>query len=536
MRIINSHNVVFLIPLMAVVLGLLATATEIRRSEAQRNELLQERFESDAGVRLLVRDTLAQRLQTHMRGFIQALSTTSTAELEQTIERAGNSLSNNYGSDPASQIVHFFVATVDPERGVVIAHAYPRLELIGQEISGHPMLRNFDFSSPAGQIDQIGFLASRENDLSFTSESPVVLRRHVFRHPDATVPVIGIVKINLIEMQRYIDSELRELGPLPDLDVTVYEPLTNECLLSYRVDRGRSSCPETTPATALQYISERNGFRTFVTATPEYVKVFEANQPVNAALGVILTLFATAVALAVALFIRERLSGADREVTAYRSYLDNKEILTGAIHAIVFDNLTQLAELAQRLKEAPNMADTERRYINIALSEMSQMRLSLDAKIMADRNTQESPKTPSDWGVFSIVEVAMKVEADLKRLGLDEGIETRVLFDDSLKSDIQGSPYWVESALLAFINASLTFLDEGFLELSLWTETSRLGEPELLARIRDTGIEWSLEDPDLDHASITVLKEILEGLGASIRSTSGSSTGSQEHVIRFTAP
>ena len=85
MRIINSHNVVFLIPVMAVVLGLLATATEIRRSEAQRNELLQERFESDAGVRLLVRDTLAQRLQTHMRGFIQALSTTSTAELEQTI-------------------------------------------------------------------------------------------------------------------------------------------------------------------------------------------------------------------------------------------------------------------------------------------------------------------------------------------------------------------------------------------------------------------------------------------------------------------
>ena len=89
------------------------------------------------------------------------------------------------------------------------------------------MLRDFDFSSATGRIDQIGFMASRENDLSFTSESPVVVRRHVFRYPGANVPVIGIVKLNLVELQRYIDSEVRALGPLPELEVTVYEPSTN---------------------------------------------------------------------------------------------------------------------------------------------------------------------------------------------------------------------------------------------------------------------------------------------------------------------
>lgn len=529
----KSHNIAFLIPVVALIVGLMATVADVRQTEAERNELLQERFESDAALRLLVRDALAQRLQTHLQGFLQALATTNTGELDQTIERAGNILANNYGSDPASQIVHFYVATVDPEQRVLIAFAYPRPELVGREISGHPMLRDFDFSSPAGGFDQIGFLASRENDLSFTAESPLVVRRHVFRDPDANVRVIGIVKLNLVELQRYIDSELRALGPLPKLEVTLYEPSTDQCLLRYRVNEGKIACSEISPIDSLQYVSERNGMRSFVTATPEYLQLFDANQPVYGALGLALTLVATIIALFVALIIRSRLASADQEVTAYRGSLDNKEELTEAIHTIVADNLTQLVALAQRVKEAPIMADAERRYLNIAQSEMSQMRLSLDAKIMADRNLQGHKTIESDGQTFSVGEVAKIIEAELKRLGAAEGIEIRVLLDDSLKTDIEGSAYWVESALLAFINTSLTFTDEGFIELSLWTEASKSGEPELVARIRDAGVEWSLEDPELDHASLTVLKDILEGLGAAICSTPASITGNQEHVIRF---
>ncbi len=533
MRLTKSHNIVFLIPVVALLIGLLATAGDIRQSEAQRSELLQQRFESDAALRMLVRDALAQRLQTHLQGFLQALATTSSGELEQTIERAGNILSNNYGSDAASQIVHFYVATVDAEQRVLILHAYPRPELVGREIAQHPMLRDFDFSSATGRFDQIGFMASRENDLSFTSESPVAVRRHVFRYPGATVPVIGIVKLNLVEMQRYIDSELRALGPLPSLDVTIYEPATNQCLLRYRTDDGRFPCPSSPLDDALQFVSERNGLRTIISATPEYLKLFKANYPDSVTLELMFTLVATVIALLVALIIRGRLARADQEVTAYRGSLDSKEELTEAIHTIVADNLTQLVALAQRVKEAPSMADAERRYLDIAQSEMSQMRLSLDAKIMADRNAQGHKHTEGDGETFSVDEVAKTVEAELKRLGSDEGIETRVLLDDSLKTDIEGSAYWVESALLAFINASLTFTDEGFIELSLWTEASKSGEPELLARIRDAGVEWSLDPPELDHASLTVLKDILKGLGAAIYSTPASITGSQEHVIRF---
>lgn len=108
-----------------------------------------------------------------------------------------------------------------------------------------------------------------------------------------------------------------------------------------------------------------------------------------------------------------------------------------------------------------------------------------------------------------------------------------MLLDDSLKTDTEGSAYWVESALLAFITTSLTFTDEGFIELSLWTEASKSGEPELITRIRDWGVEWSLEDPELDHASLTVLKDILAGLGAAICSTTACLAGNQEHLVRF---
>ena len=84
-----------------LVVGLLATAADVRQSETQRYELLRERFESDAALRALVRDALAQHLQTHLQGFLQDITTTSAGELEQTLEHAGNIVANNYGSDPA---------------------------------------------------------------------------------------------------------------------------------------------------------------------------------------------------------------------------------------------------------------------------------------------------------------------------------------------------------------------------------------------------------------------------------------------------
>ena len=66
MRLMKSHNIAFLIPVIALIVGLLATVADVRQSEAERNELLQEQFVADAALRLLTRDALAQRLQTNL--------------------------------------------------------------------------------------------------------------------------------------------------------------------------------------------------------------------------------------------------------------------------------------------------------------------------------------------------------------------------------------------------------------------------------------------------------------------------------------
>lgn len=200
--------------------------------------------------------------------------------------------------------------------------------------------------------------------------------------------------------------------------MTQYEPSTNQCLLRYRANDGSFPCQESRCDEGLQFVSGRNGLSTFVTVTLEYLKLFEPNFPVNLAISVILTLVATSIASLVALSIRARLASADQEVTTHRGSLDNKEELTEAIHTIVADNLTQLVELSQRVKEAPSMADTERRYLDIAQSEMSQMRMSLDAKIMAARNSQGHKHIEVDGERFSVNEVAKTVEAELKRLGV----------------------------------------------------------------------------------------------------------------------
>ena len=532
MKSAKSYRVLLLIPLGVFLVGLLVIAALMRESEERRYGLLREHFEADAALRLLIRDNTVLRLQTHLRYFVAALAGNTLERDDQAVEAAIASFNYAIGSDPATKFVHFFLAIPSPDNRVVIVYAYPNTELVGEDISAHPMLRDFDLSVPS-RVDQIGFLATRENDLSFTEESAVLVRRRSYKFAGDTAPLISITKTNLVGMQKYIDSELRNLGPLPPLELVQNVPETEDCFFTYRVGVGVQPCQDELPVGTLQYESEKFGLSSFLRATPEYIQAYEREHPVSSTIEWTLLSVATFMALLIALAVRARLTRAEQEASAYKGSLDSKEVLMGAIHDIVTDNLAQLVELAQHVKEAPGMADAERRYLNIAQSEMSQMRLSLDAKIMADRNSQGHTHRVGEGVMFSVDEVAKTVATELKRLGAAEGIETRVLLDDSLKTDIEGSAYWVESALLAFINASLTFTDEGFIELSLWTETSTSGEPELLARIRDAGIEWSLEDLELDHASITVLREILKGVGAVVRSTPASLTGNQEHDIRF---
>ena len=167
-------------------------------------------------------------------------------------------------------------------------------------------------------------MASRENDLSFTSESPVVVRRRLslsgWRYARYRIASSTLLSCRGTVIQRC------ERGPLPELEVTVYEPSTNKCLLRYRADRG-FPCPESSPNDELEFVSERNGLRTIVTATPEYLKLFKANHPVSFALELMLALVATGVTLLVAL-VFEHVWPVQIRRSRLSCSLDSKEELT----------------------------------------------------------------------------------------------------------------------------------------------------------------------------------------------------------------
>ena len=536
MQIRATYNIVFLMPLVAFVLGLLVVSVSTERAQQAYDERYRAGFEGDAAVRVLVRDALAERLQGYFRTYVSAVSAASPLSMEDALRGGFTALLQNFGADSSSRVLHFYVATLNPQGRVIIVQSYPREELVGEDITDHPMMDGFDYSTPSGVIRQTVYRASPGNDPSFTSKGPVAFRHHVFRSERLKGPLFGIVKHNLVEIERYIDRELRVLGPLPALAVTHYDPETGDCVLAYRPDSGEIPCADSeySDPLSLVYSSERQGFNSFIGPTETYAKnALQQQRSVFAFTELVLTLLATLLALLVAIAVRSRLTGADKQIDAFQGSLISKDALTGLIHNTVITNLEQVVDLARRVKDAPGVGIEEQRYLNIALSEMGQLRLSLDSSIMASRDSLESEMALGDQEELDVHDLAKTVQDELQRLAADEGLDCRLLVDDDMPELIRGSGYWVESALLAFISTALNFTDEGFIELSLWTELSLQGEPELCSRIRDTGLGWSLEDTTLDHPSLDVLRAILNGLGAVIVSSDASSGTGQEHVIRF---
>ena len=234
MQIRATYNIVFLMPLVAFVLGLLVVSVSTERAQQAYDERYRAGFEGDAAVRVLVRDALAERLQGYLRTYVSAVSSAPSLSMEDALRGGFTALVQNFGADSSSRVLHFYVATLNPQGRVIIVQSYPREELVGEDITDHPMMDGFDFSTPSGVIRQTVYRASPGNDPSFTSEGPVAFRHHVFRSERFKGSLFGIVKQNLVEIERYIDRELRVLGPLPALAVTHYDPETGDCVLAYR--------------------------------------------------------------------------------------------------------------------------------------------------------------------------------------------------------------------------------------------------------------------------------------------------------------
>lgn len=525
-------NAVFLLPAVALVVGLISVGAANDRAQALYDARFQERLEADASLRLMVRNFAVESAIQDFDELISLISARSFAGVDILNDPATETLINSSGERLSSQHTHLIIGSVADGGNVYVKYAFPRSELVGREISGHPMLAGFGLELTPPFTDQIAYRASRDNDLSYTSEGPVAVRRMLVAIPNLDEQLVFIVKVNGVDIQRATDAFLRELGPIPKLRSNHFEPDSKNCMMIYSAGDGEQPCPSGDMDFSGSVVSEKFGSLLYLTPTEDYIREFEGGRPPFAYTELLVTLVASALAWAIAVFFRRRLGESERELQAYRGSLDSKGELTTVLHTMVIDNLDQVSALARRVKGADGIDTEERRYLNIALSEIGQLRLSLDAQIMAEADGRENLQARARKGDIDTTELCRSVRRELARIADDEGIECRLLADDELPETLPGSQYWVESAMLALINASQSFTDDGFIELSIWVETSMQGQPELHVRCRDTGISWSAEDSD-DHAAIAMLNNILNGMGVQLARKSLQSGIGQEHLIQF---
>ena len=523
-------NAVFLLPVVILVVGLILTNTANDREQALYDARFDERFEADASLRLMIRNFRVEAARKEVDELISITSARSYPDTNMLDDTPMEVFFASFGEHLLSDKVHLIIGSVSDNGNVYVKYAFPRTELVGREISDHPMLADFNFGITPPYTDQISYRASTSNDLSYTSEGPIVVRRTSPEIPHLDERLIFIAKVNGYESQRSVDAVLRELGPVPKLRVSLFDPNSVKCMMLYVSSIGEEPCSVADMDLAGSVVSEKFGVLMYITPTEAYVRKFEGGRPTYAYTGLLNTFIASALTLAVAVFFRRRLGETERELLAYRGTLKSKDQLTTALHGMVSDNLAQVSSLARRVKSADGIETEERRYLNIALAEIGQLRLSLDAQIMADALQRDDFQAFATEGVIDTKQLCQSVRLELERVAEEEGIESRFLADDGLPKVMSGSQYWIESAILALINASQSFTDEGFIEFSIWMETSMRGQPGLHVRCRDTGISWSTET---DHVAVTVLTNILSGLGAKLRSKPLQPGPGQEHFMHF---
>ena len=210
----------------------------------------------------------------------------------------------------------------------------------------------------------------------------------------------------------------------------------------------------------------------------------------RAAIPLVLALF---LLITTAAYMRYRATSTD----TLRSFADSllvKDSVNSSIHDVLSRQLERMSQFAFAMR-AGDIAESERRYFDIAVSEFMQATLSLNTLRL------ESPPTSASQRP-AIEKIDLKQLASLGQMVLevstiDTPVDAKFLNSDDLPPTILGYSYSVQTALVAAISLSAETTDDGRIEVSLWTEEVE-GFECLYLRIIDSGVGWGLA---LDEAT-----------------------------------
>ena len=338
--------------------------------------------------------------------------------------------------------------------------------------------------------------------LKISSPQPVLIStRLIFEDDKGLSRWFMVHRVGIADTHKSIDLIGQQMaGGTTPMRIVNVDARTGKCQLVWDVAIGVLDCEEADLDRGLSY---ETAFDTEISKSMTY-SVYQPNDAYNAlkmplsesaprwraAIPLVLALF---LLITTAAYMRYRATSTD----TLRSFADSllvKDSVNSSIHDVLSRQLERMSQFAFAMR-AGDIAESERRYFDIAVSEFMQATLSLNTLRL------ESPPTSASQRP-AIEKIDLKQLASLGQMVLevstiDTPVDAKFLNSDDLPPTILGYSYSVQTALVAAISLSAETTDDGRIEVSLWTEEVE-GFECLYLRIIDSGVGWGLA---LDEAT-----------------------------------
>ena len=494
---------------LTVLLGLLMWDITSRLSDSRAiiTQQYEATFQKDASRREGMRDLLARDVQSATQLALYSLSELNEVDTDEARAEILKDAFSGIGFALRNSRYDFFETYLVQETSdgqLLLRGRYPsKAPLEGVSVANTPLFDHVDLATVElfesnNEIYQVEESAL----LKISSPQPVLIStRLIFEDDKGLSRWFMVHRVGIADTHKSIDLIGQQMaGGTTPMRIVNVDARTGKCQLVWDVAIGVLDCEEADLDRGLSY---KTAFDTEISKSMTY-SVYQPNDAYNAlkmplsesaprwraAIPLVLALF---LLITTAAYMRYRAMSTD----TLRSFADSllvKDSVNSSIHDVLSRQLERMSQFAFAMR-AGDIAESERRYFDIAVSEFMQATLSLNTLRL------ESPPTSASQRP-AIEKIDLKQLASLGQMVLevstiDTPVDAKFLNSDDLPPTILGYSYSVQTALVAAISLSAETTDDGRIEVSLWTEEVE-GFECLYLRIIDSGVGWGLA---LDEAT-----------------------------------
>ena len=494
---------------LTVLLGLLMWDITSRLSDSRAiiTQQYEATFQKDASRREGMRDLLARDVQSATQLALYSLSELNEVDTDEARAEILKDAFSGIGFALRNSRYDFFETYLVQETSdgqLLLRGRYPsKAPLEGVSVANTPLFDHVDLATVELFESNNEIYQVKESPLlKISSPQPVLIStRLIFEDDKGLSRWFMVHRVGIADTHKSIDLIGQQMaGGTTPMRIVNVDARTGKCQLVWDVAIGVLDCEEADLDRGLSY---ETAFDTEISKSMTY-SVYQPNDAYNAlkmplsesaprwraAIPLVLALF---LLITTAAYMRYRATSTD----TLRSFADSllvKDSVNSSIHDVLSRQLERMSQFAFAMR-AGDIAESERRYFDIAVSEFMQATLSLNTLRL------ESPPTSASQRP-AIEKIDLKQLASLGQMVLevstiDTPVDAKFLNSDDLPPTILGYSYSVQTALVAAISLSAETTDDGRIEVSLWTEEVE-GFECLYLRIIDSGVGWGLA---LDQAT-----------------------------------